>query len=165
MNTGILVKADAEAVDESCCATGNSSGAPEEKMVDTCLEDGCCAGDEAVAPADVDNYCCRDDDHDDHNKDNGCCTAKEATKPVVGETCQDICCAAGEQAWRESNVGGFKEDTSLNSEKMAATETKAPACCEGKPSPCCDASCLDRLAGRECEQQRQGTSCNNNSSK
>lgn len=28
-----------------------------------------------------------------------------------------------------------------------------PPCCEGKPFPCCDVSCLDRLALRECRDK------------
>lgn len=35
------------------------------------------------------------------------------------------------------------------------TDAKAPEdpeCCIGKPSPCCDSSCLDRLAARECRR-------------
>jgi Cu2+-exporting ATPase len=31
----------------------------------------------------------------------------------------------------------------------------SPPCCEGKPSPCCDASCLDRLALRACGDGNQ----------
>jgi Cu2+-exporting ATPase len=27
-----------------------------------------------------------------------------------------------------------------------------PDCCKDKPSPCCDVSCLDRIALRECEK-------------
>lgn len=30
-------------------------------------------------------------------------------------------------------------------------DTDTPDCCRGKVSPCCDTSCLDRLAMRECE--------------
>ena len=30
-------------------------------------------------------------------------------------------------------------------------DTDAPDCCRGKVGPCCDASCLDRLAMRECD--------------
>jgi hypothetical protein len=33
----------------------------------------------------------------------------------------------------------------------------APSCCEGKASPCCDKSCLDRLALRECESRGMST--------
>jgi hypothetical protein len=47
-------------------------------------------------------------------------------------TCADRCCAA-----------------------PAEDEEKPdpPPCCEDKPSPCCDVSCLDRLALRACEDK------------
>ena len=32
----------------------------------------------------------------------------------------------------------------------SAVSTEKPECCRSKPSPCCDYSCLDRLALREC---------------
>lgn len=31
-------------------------------------------------------------------------------------------------------------------------DTKPPECCRGEPFPCCDDSCLDRLALRECDE-------------
>ncbi|GAB1317121.1 P-type cation-transporting [Madurella fahalii] len=34
--------------------------------------------------------------------------------------------------------------------------TPVPNCCEGKVAPCCDQSCLDRLALRECENYEAG---------
>ncbi len=34
-------------------------------------------------------------------------------------------------------------------------KTAPPPCCEGKPSPCCDVSCLDRLALRACGDGKQ----------
>ncbi|POR36622.1 P-type cation-transporting ATPase [Tolypocladium paradoxum] len=50
------------------------------------------------------------------------------------ETCAKACCG------------------SLPPEALAAKDnTQVPDCCEGKLSPCCDDSCLDRLALRECE--------------
>ncbi|SPQ19237.1 01aa111b-11b9-4dad-8335-2b0e810ac5af [Thermothielavioides terrestris] len=35
-------------------------------------------------------------------------------------------------------------------------DTPVPSCCEGKAAPCCDESCLDRLALRECEKYGPG---------
>lgn len=39
----------------------------------------------------------------------------------------------------------------LPSSTSAPTELKAPECCSGMPAPCCNESCLDRLALRECD--------------
>ncbi|KAJ5152615.1 uncharacterized protein N7482_009093, partial [Penicillium canariense] len=48
-----------------------------------------------------------------------------------------------------------KPDDCCSSGKCADNKTEnhtdAPDCCRGKVSPCCDTSCLDRLAMRECE--------------
>jgi hypothetical protein len=38
--------------------------------------------------------------------------------------------------------------------KSALTESKVPECCSGMPAPCCDETCLDRLALRECDTER-----------
>ena len=46
----------------------------------------------------------------------------------------DDCCSSGECT-----------------EGKADDDADAPDCCRGKASPCCDTSCLDRLAIRECE--------------
>lgn len=40
--------------------------------------------------------------------------------------------------------------TTLPSSNSASSESEAPECCIGMPSPCCNESCLDRLALREC---------------
>lgn len=36
-------------------------------------------------------------------------------------------------------------------ESQTEKDDDAPECCKGKVGPCCDTSCLDRLATRECE--------------
>ncbi|KAK4136471.1 copper-translocating P-t [Trichocladium antarcticum] len=36
-------------------------------------------------------------------------------------------------------------------------DTRAPSCCEGKTAPCCDQSCLDRLALRGCDTSHSPT--------
>ena len=37
-------------------------------------------------------------------------------------------------------------------------DLKRPSCCEGKLSPCCDSSCIDRLALRECASESESRS-------
>ncbi|KAI9037831.1 cation-transporting P-type ATPase PCA1 [Aspergillus affinis] len=48
-----------------------------------------------------------------------------------------------------------KSDSSCSpgkcSDNKTENDTDAPDCCRGKVGPCCDMSCLDRLAMRECE--------------
>ncbi|KAM3490920.1 hypothetical protein MY3957_005765 [Beauveria namnaoensis] len=73
----------------------------------------------------------------------GCCPstpvkASPAATPEL-DVCRNLCCS-------ESDDTPLLADTSLDQGK-----NKAPDCCAGKSGPCCDTSCLDRLAMRECE--------------
>ncbi|KAM0244231.1 hypothetical protein ACHAP5_006444 [Fusarium lateritium] len=96
-----------------------------------------------------------------------------ATEPVVApiaapieetSSCQDSCCDGGDSddqppETMDPGQGEFnhsKLDDCCSSGKCAdddkaKDDTDAPDCCRGKVSPCCDTSCLDRLAMRECE--------------
>lgn len=140
------VVVDEDACNDGCCEVEKSSKVTDYQRVDMCLEDGCCGDEEAKIPEVGD--CCDDD--------GGCCTAEEGSTPVV-ETCQDACCAEEGiyKASKESSDAGC-EDACCSSDKTATKKSDAPACCDGKPSPCCDVSCLDRLADRECEEQSNG---------
>lgn len=160
-----VAAAEERACNDGCCAIGEPLRAAEGSAVNKCQEDGCCADEKVDAP-EVDDSC-----------NGGCCAAEEATNPVA-EACQDACCG-NEQAIKEEpgpscQDGCCSEETApkttieeldadhqnacCSSGKTATKETNTPACCEGKTSPCCDISCLERLAGRECEEKN--TNCN-----
>ncbi|UKZ95705.1 uncharacterized protein TrAFT101_010524 [Trichoderma asperellum] len=71
----------------------------------------------------------RSDDH--------CPETLDTKSPGQGERTQgtsDDCCSSGKCV-----------------DDKTEHDTDAPDCCRGKVSPCCDTSCLDRLAMRECE--------------
>jgi Cu2+-exporting ATPase len=62
--------------------------------------------------------------------------ASDATNSGQGDTNQDPqagCCFSGE-----------------HSSVKVTSDIDVPHCCRGKTSPCCDTSCLERLALREC---------------
>jgi hypothetical protein len=59
---------------------------------------------------------------------------------------QDICCAGP-----SCNESGDCEDADLSEPGSLEEDPNDPSCCRGKANPCCDASCLDRLAFRECD--------------
>ncbi|KAL6884454.1 p-type copper atpase [Trichoderma evansii] len=76
-------------------------------------------------------------------------------------SCQDSCCDGGDNGepletkdpcQREPNLE--KPDDYCSSgkcaDKKARDDVDAPDCCRGKVGPCCDTSCLGRLAMREC---------------
>lgn len=47
---------------------------------------------------------------------------------------------------------------SSKSVDVEAYDLKRPSCCEGKLSPCCDSSCIDRLALRDCATESESPS-------
>ncbi|KAE8149773.1 E1-E2 ATPase-domain-containing protein [Aspergillus avenaceus] len=55
----------------------------------------------------------------------------------------------------DANADPTKETNSCldscNPQPLYTMNTDEPSCCRGKARPCCDTSCLDRLALRECE--------------
>jgi hypothetical protein len=73
---------------------------------------------------------------------------------------RDTCCDCDDAGPLDTTASGQNElapekpdDCSPGKYADNKTEdhTDAPDCCRGKVSPCCDTSCLDRLAIRECE--------------
>ncbi len=84
-----------------------------------------------------------------------------ATPSEKTSSCQDSCCDSDDAKPLDTTTSGQKEltpgkpDDCSSPGKYADNKTEnhtdAPDCCRGKGSPCCDTSCLDRLAMRECE--------------
>jgi len=75
-------------------------------------------------------------------------------------SCQDSCCD-GDAEPLDTKAPGQGEPTQEKSDDCCSSgncaddktddDTDAPDCCRGKAGPCCDTSCLDHLAMRECE--------------
>ncbi|KAI5456881.1 p-type copper atpase [Mariannaea sp. PMI_226] len=90
-------------------------------------------------------------------------SAPIADQIEVTSSSQDSCCDGGDSNAEplETKDPGQEEpsqeepDDCCSSGKCADNKAKddtdAPDCCRGKVGPCCDISCLDRLAMRECE--------------
>lgn len=78
-------------------------------------------------------------------KGTGCC---DAEKPAQVPS----------EAWCAASKGGKDVgDSCCSSKKQTRSEKQAiiddrPKCCQGKSSPCCDETCLDRIALRECQR-------------
>lgn len=120
--------------DDICCKPA-SDNAAVDASVDDCHA-GCCGSTDtelvavmAVDSCDGDNcyapQIATGSSNNPQDAKEGC---KTAETPIVVD-CTDGCCA----------------ESALADEKP-----EQPPCCTGKPSPCCDTSCLDRLAAREC---------------
>ena len=80
-------------------------------------------------------------------------------------TYEDECCQSQPNGGVKDCHTGSAKDTSkkdgCRSSKTVDVEPrdlKRPSCCEGKPSPCCDSSCIDRLALRECATESKSQS-------
>lgn len=68
--------------------------------------------------------------------------------------CSDNCCDGTEQVSIKDEHDQKPDDSSSADKTTHAAESDdnaVPDCCRGKRAPCCDVSCLDRLALRECE--------------
>ncbi|KAK3332844.1 E1-E2 ATPase-domain-containing protein [Cercophora scortea] len=75
--------------------------------------------------------------------------------------CQSGCCAKPaspppEQPNPSPDTFAPSPDVDDDNDGRCSTPTPPrPSCCEGKASPCCDQSCLDRVALRECESENE----------
>lgn len=77
---------------------------------------------------------------DELTEEEDCCAPKPATRPTPDSDCKKGCCSAPKLPLSDG------------------TQKPVSSCCEGKAAPCCDQSCLDRLALRECEKFGSGDS-------
>ncbi|KAK9238057.1 copper-translocating P-type ATPase [Lipomyces kononenkoae] len=88
----------------------------------------------------------------------GCCGApSQATLNSLGcgrkevEVDDDDCCGpqSDEQSGNENHRSAAAE--------LQVEDPNNPSCCKDKTDPCCDVSCLDRIAMRECDQGNDGS--------
>lgn len=89
----------------------------------------------------------------------GCCNDQsteaigEKDIPSCGTSASKEACCAGNPT---AEAGGLDRSvscsgTTLLSDPATLVEPTVVECCEGKSSPCCNETCLDRLAMRECD--------------
>jgi hypothetical protein len=103
---------------------------------ETAMQDDCCKLPEASA-------CCQGD----------CCgVLTEKPQSDVDSGTNDIV-ADDDSCAPKSAEPGCDKNCCSSPEPPRAGDTLIPSCCKGKASPCCDVSCLDRLALRECENE------------
>jgi Cu2+-exporting ATPase len=86
---------------------------------------------------------------------NGCCSGP-AKKTQGGVGCgtrdtkvDNTCCTP------KSVDHGYKKSFRSAPEQSRVDGPDRPSCCNDKVFPCCDVSCLDRIALRECENEMQ----------
>ncbi len=116
---------------------------PTEADRDDC-QDTCCGAEVEPSPLkskceEPGNSCCAPPPApaDCHGSDDGCKATVDddsASRKVLDPElprCKDACCSAPPEP--------------------SAPDADDPACCKGRASPCCDTSCLDRIARRSCD--------------
>jgi Cu2+-exporting ATPase len=92
-----------------------------------------------------------------------------ATPTEKMNSCQDSCCDGNDlEEDLDTNDLGQEERTQENPDDCCSSgkcandkpehDPDTPDCCRGKVGPCCDTSCLDRLAMRECEMSAAAAS-------
>lgn len=131
-------------------AGAKTTGQDSSGQADSCCGDAGCAEvvqePKPAAEAEPESVC-----------GGGCCSGSEPSKPDTarpGATCKDACCAGDDAVdMTKSNHGASCEDACCDDTTPELEDPENPSCCKAKSSPCCDASCLDRLAARECTGQ------------
>ncbi|KAI1470952.1 heavy metal translocatin [Daldinia caldariorum] len=152
---------------DDCCKPAKPSSVDDCR--DTCCRpneevDSCCGDkDENAAVPKGSTGCCGS--KADKGIEDNCCKLVEA----ADECCQDSCCDA--EGDIDGKFDGPSDDIPQDTCKDACCSTRKPetneaTCCEGKPKPCCDTTCIDRLVLRETAIQRgQGDDANSSSSR
>ncbi|ODM17940.1 hypothetical protein SI65_06728 [Aspergillus cristatus] len=111
----------------------SSSGTLEQAA-----KSNCCGGESLKNPSLGDIYSSCGGPTEQTQDGIGCGTKDKATA-------DDCCTPSQPKQDREKGCCTVLE------QPQAENDPNEPGCCDGKPSPCCDVSCLDRIALRECE--------------
>ncbi|KAH7385553.1 hypothetical protein DE146DRAFT_667448 [Phaeosphaeria sp. MPI-PUGE-AT-0046c] len=102
---------------------------------------GCCAPQTQGTP-DPSSSVCEADDVGTVCSSDSCCQPE-----VEGDSGEDVakCC---------DSLPAIKNDCCTSTSTSSKSNcSDRPSCCEGKISPCCDSSCIVRVAVRECRSE------------
>lgn len=142
---------------DPCCSIDTQ---PSADKVDACCASKTVKSDNAP--------CCSKDAFPREETRDGCCDDER-----LPEVEMDHCCPTQSKTGANACSSGFMDapkdsccsTTKPNDDCCAPTKaeapsnpqvSKAPDCCEGKTSPCCDEECIERIALRECQSASQG---------
>ncbi|KAI0007538.1 copper-translocating P-t [Xylariaceae sp. FL0662B] len=145
-----------------------SSASVKEQIVANNCQDACCADEDVKS---IKDDCCNSEKSEAGNAGDTCKPADatdDCCAPRIeddaGDGCKDACCAprgAGIQSdTKEAQIAcpvlaeDDCNDSCCAAPNLTASDPTEPDCCKGKASPCCDASCLERLARRSCENDQ-----------
>ena len=155
----------------------------EDFTIDQASKDACCSNKEPAQPAIINSASCQDtccSGPSGQAKEGDCCDSNtemedDGCKPpeIVSTGSQNGCCG-GPTKKAQGGAGSGTTDTKVDDdccapksidrgcqksclsapEKSHLERQDRPSCCKDKAFPCCDVSCLDRIALRECENQK-----------
>lgn len=148
-----------QAYKDACCSTKEPGHPAITKSAS--YQDSYCSGPSEQAK--VEDYCdsktemedggCAPPEISRTGRQNGCC-GRPTKEPRSGVGCQtsdnkvdDDCC-----------IPKCEKSSRSAPEPPGAEDQDSPICCRDKVYPCCDVSCLDRIALRECENQKPAAS-------
>jgi Cu2+-exporting ATPase len=129
-----------------CCSRTDATAALALGSSRTQIETSCCNS--GVDKAMACSSSAQDGQLNSCQPGTGAATRKElvaeSDKNMPGTGCEKGCCATQKQ-----------DGDSTPARQTGDGDTPGPPpCCDGKPSPCCDESCLDRLALRTCRDEK-----------
>ncbi|KAL2808225.1 E1-E2 ATPase-domain-containing protein [Aspergillus granulosus] len=134
--------------DRNRCPVGPGGSSIEAvETVSSACSKACC-GDASKLPQQ--SEACREKE----SKQDTCCSSSscdrtQASKlpqlPVACREKEDTCCSS---STCDKTQG--RESADISEPESHVDDPNNPSCCSGKAKPCCDVSCLDRIAVREC---------------
>ncbi|KAI0133464.1 copper-translocating P-type ATPase [Xylariales sp. AK1849] len=120
-------------------------------------QEKCCSGNNdkaALATEDCQDGCCSDETDKPNPTKGGCsdqcCSDNMAELKVIEAKCQEKCCSNSDNVMASAKKD-CRDQCCSGQTSTAPVQDVAPPCCEGKDSPCCDDTCIERLAIRECD--------------
>lgn len=153
----VLLDTNEPSCSDACYTAVRPLNSPSGSQAGSTCQDGCCPPKSSSVAKSTENK-----DKDDCG--NACCASKEVEPDNHNRTFEHLhslpedTSSISHQAVdaQQSASQANCEDECCSKEQPASETSATVECCIGKTSPCCDKSCLDRLAVREC---RQSTSC------
>jgi Cd2+-exporting ATPase len=147
-------------------------GTDEPTGDDTSCADACCQKKDSLSASQCKGETTGDNEAACQDSKPACSDSCCGTDEPTGDnsSCADTCCQkyslSASQCKGETtgdNEAACQDSKPACSDSCCATEapttTSKPSvtdCCRGKPFPCCDESCLDRVALRECDDNCVG---------
>lgn len=142
-----LIQGLCKPLEAGSCKDSRGSEPPEPANEGTC----CSSANK------IDDKTCKRPEPVSTGCEDGCCAVPEDTTQGEASSRADEIRADNNCCTLTSIGRGCQKNGSTTPVKSHLELPDRPGCCKNKPSPCCDESCLDRIALRECKDQKSAT--------